>query len=159
MLLDIAMPGESGLAMLERLVKRDPDARVLILSMYDDELIAIKAMQAGARGFITKGASPEMIVTAVSAVAAGQTFIEDRIAQKMALHHAGRGGGINELTRREFEVFQMLANGHSVKAIADILNLSPKTVGTHRTRFMTKLGCRNVAELVRLAIHYGIIQF
>jgi len=158
MVLDIAMPGESGLAMLGRLMKRDPDARVLVLSMYDDEVIAIRAMEVGARGFITKGASPEMITSAVSAVGAGKTFIEDRIARKMALHRISRGRGVDDLTRREFEIFRMLASGNSVKDIADDLNLSPKTVGTHRTRIMVKLGCRNVAELVRLAIHCGVIR-
>jgi len=158
MVLDIAMPGESGLSMLGRLVERDPDARVLILSMYDDELIAIRAMETGARGFVTKGAPPELITRAVSAVATGETFIENRIARKMALYRTSKGRGVNSLTRRELEIFQMLANGKSVKDIADDLNLSPKTVGTHRTRIMVKLGCKNVAELARLAIHYGVIR-
>jgi len=157
MMLDIAMPGESGLTMLGRLMKRDPDARVLILSMYDDELIAIRAMETGARGFVTKGASPELITRAVSAVADGKIFIENRMARKMALYRASRGRGVNSLTRREFEIFQMLADGKSVKGIAEDLNLSPKTVGTHRTHIMAKLGCRNVAELARLAIRNRII--
>jgi len=155
MVLDIAMPGEGGLAMLHRLVKRDPEAKVLMLSMYDDELIAIKA---GARGFVTKGAPPSLILEAVRKVAAGEVFIENSMAQKMALHHASRGKGLDALTRREFEIFHLLADGKSVQNISNALHLSPKTVGTHRTRIMGKLGCRNVAELARLAIRHGMIQ-
>jgi len=158
MILDIAMPGEGGLSMLHRLMQRDPDAKVLVLSMYDDELMAIKAMEAGARGFVTKGARPSMILEAVQKVAAGGVFIENNIAQKMALHHASRGKGLDGLTKREFEIFHMLAEGKGVQDISKVLHLSTKTVGTHRTRIMAKLGCRNVAELARIAIRHGVIQ-
>lgn len=158
MILDIAMPGEGGLSMLHRLIQRDPEAKVLVLSMYDDELMAIKAMEAGACGFVTKGARPSLILEAVQKVAAGEVFIENSMAQKMALHHASRGTGMNALTRREFEIFHLLADGKSVQDISDTLHLSSKTVGTHRTRIMAKLGCRNVAELARLAIRHGVIQ-
>jgi len=158
MILDIAMPGEGGLAMLHRLMKRDPGAKVLVLSMYDDELIAIKAMESGARGFVTKGAPPNLIVDAVRKVAAGEVFIENSMAQKMALHHTGKGKGLNALTRREFEIFHLLAEGKSVQDISDTLHLSSKTVGTHRTRIMGKLKCGNVAVLTRLAIRHGVIQ-
>jgi len=158
MVLDIAMPGEGGLAMLHRLMKHDPEAKVLVLSMYADELIAIKAMEAGARGFVTKGAQPGLIVEAVRKVASGEVFIENSMAQKMALHHTSRGKGLNALTRREFEIFHLLAEGKSVQDISNVLHLSPKTVGTHRTRIMGKLRCRNVAVLTRLAIRHGVIQ-
>jgi len=158
MVLDIAMPGEGGLSMLHRLMKRDPEAKVLVLSMYDDELIAIKTMEAGARGFVTKGAPPGLILEAVQKVAAGEAFIENHVARKMALHRASKGRGLNGLTKREFEVFRMLANGDSVRRISELLHLSAKTVGTHRTRIMAKLCCENVAGLARMAIRHGIIQ-
>jgi len=157
-ILDLAMPGEGGLSMLHRLIQRDPEARVLVLSMYDDELMAIKAIEAGARGFVTKGAQPALILEAVKKVAGGETYIESCMAQKMALYHASRGKGLDSLTRREFEIFHMLADGKSVQAISDTLHLSPKTVGTHRTRIMDKLSCSNVAELARIAIRHGVIQ-
>jgi len=157
-ILDLAMPGEGGLSMLYRLIQREPEARVLVFSMYDDELMAIKAMEAGARGFLTKGAQPKIILEAIRTVVGGEVFIENRVAQKMALHHANRGKGLDGLTRREFEIFHMLADGKSVQAISDTLHLSPKTVGTHRTRIMEKLGCNNVAELARIAIRHGVIQ-
>jgi len=158
MVLDIAMPGEGGLSMLHRLLRRDPDARVLILSMYDDELIATKALEAGARGFVSKGAHPGLILEAVREVAAGELFIENRIARKMALRRAGRDKGLYALTRREFEVVHLLASGKDVREVSTALNLSPKTVGTHRTRIMGKLGCKNTAQLTRLAIRHGVIQ-
>jgi len=158
MILDIAMPGEGGFAMLHRLMRRDPQARVLMFSIYDDELMAIKAIEAGAKGFLTKGARPGLILDAVRAVAAGKTFIENKVAQKMAVHRASIGKGLNNLTKREFEVFHMLADGKSVQDIAKILHLSSKTVGTHRTRITNKLGCRNMADLARIAIRHGVIQ-
>jgi len=157
MVLDIAMPGEDGLSMLHRLLRRDAEAKVVMFSMYDDELIAIRAMEAGARGYVTKGAPPDMILKAVREVAAGGIFLENSLAQKMALHRAGRNRGLNALTRREFEVFRMLAKGDSVRRISELLHLSVKTVGTHRTRIMAKLGCENVAGLARLAIRHGIV--
>jgi len=146
------------LAMLHRLLRRDPAAKVLILSMYDDEVIAAKTLEAGARGFVSKGADPARILEAVRRVAAGEMFIENRIAQKIAVQRAGKSTGLNALTQREFEVFHLLANGKDVRTIAVDLHLSPKTVGTHRTHIMEKLGCRNVAQLTRLAIRHGIIQ-
>ncbi len=158
MVLDLAMPGESGLSLLFRLMRRDPQARVLVLSMYDDELMAIKAMEVGARGFVSKGARSDLILEAVRKVAGGEIFIENRVARKMAMHHARRDEGLGGLTRREFEIFHLLADGKNVRDISDALHLSPKTVGTHRTRIMGKLGCGNVAELARIAIRHGVIQ-
>jgi len=157
-ILDIAMPGEGGFSMLHRLMHRDPGAKVLVLTMYDDALMAIKAMEAGALGFLTKGVRPGLIIEAVRKVVAGEVFIENSMAQKMALHRVSRGQGLDALTRREFEIFHLLADGKSVQNISNTLHLSPKTVGTHRTRIMGKLGCRNVAELARLAIRHGVIQ-
>jgi len=156
--LDLAMPGEGGLAMLHRLICRDPEAKVLILSMYDDEVIATKALEAGARGYISKEAAPESIREAVRTVAAGGFFLEDRIARRMALHHTEKSRGLHALTRREFEVFQLLAAGKNVREIAAELGLSSKTVGTHRTRIMAKLGFRSIAQLTRMAIRHGFLQ-
>jgi len=107
---------------------------------------------------VTKGAPPGVILEAVWKVASGEVFIENSVAQKMALHRASRGKGLNSLTRREFEIFHMLAAGKSVQDISDALHLSSKTVGTHRTRIMDKLECGNVAELARIAIRHGVIQ-
>ena len=156
--LDIALKGENGLSTLRRLLKRDPDARVLMFSMYDDELLAIRALEMGARGYLTKSSPPEMLGKAVRAIARGEDFLEDELARRMALRRVSTPRGLNALTAREFEVFQMLAEGKTVREIADTLHLSEKTVGSHRTRVMEKLGCRNVAELARLAIRHGLMS-
>ncbi len=156
--LDIALKGENGLATLRRLLKRDPDAKVLMFSMYDDDLLAIKALETGARGYLTKSSHPEILGRAIRAIAGGESFLEERLAKRMALRRVESPRGLNALTAREFEVFQMLAEGKTVNEIADTLHLSEKTVGSHRTRVMDKLDCRNVAELARLAIRHGLVS-
>jgi len=155
--LDIAMKGENGLATLRRLLRRDPDARVLIFSMYEDDLLATKSLELGARGYLSKSAPPETLARAVREVAGGDVFIEGRLAKHIALRKATPPRGLNALTAREFEVFQMLAEGKSVREIAGLLHLSEKTVSSHRARVMDKLHCHNVAQLARLAIRHGLI--
>ncbi|PJC71249.1 MAG: DNA-binding response regulator [Zetaproteobacteria bacterium CG_4_8_14_3_um_filter_59_5] len=154
-LLDVAMPGEGGLSALRRILRRDSQACVVMLTMYDDEVIAVKTIEAGERGFMSKGMHSASLVDAVRGVAAGEVYLEDRIAHRMAILKTG--SGLQSLSGREFEVFRMLAEGKGVQHIADLLHLSPKTVGTHRTRIMVKLGCENVAELARIAIRKDII--
>jgi len=156
LLLDVAMPGEGGIAALRRILRRDAKARIVMLTMFDDELIALKAMQAGACGFLSKGMESTALCEAVRRVAGGETYIEAGVAQRMALHRTGHG--LDLLSGRELEVFRMLAEGTNVQEIANLLHLSPKTVGTHRTRIMDKLGCDNVAKLARIAIRQGIIN-
>jgi len=158
-LLDVTMPGESGLSVLKRILLRDSEARILMLTMLDDESVALKAIETGARGFMSKGVPPGVLYDAVSKVAAGEIFIEANIAQRMALLNAQKGSSaIQVLSNREFEVFRLLAEGKSVSDIANTLHLSPKTVGAHRTQIMEKLSCNNVAELARLAIRQAIIN-
>ncbi|MDQ6971627.1 MAG: response regulator transcription factor [Mariprofundaceae bacterium] len=154
-LLDIAMPGEGGLSALRRIIRRDDKARIVMLTMYDDEVIALKAMQGGASGFMSKGMDSSSLYDAVIRVASGERYLEGDIAQRMALFKSDHG--LERLTGREFEVFRMLAEGKEVLAIAELLHLSPKTVGTHRTRIMDKLRCANVAELTLIAIRQGVI--
>jgi len=154
-LLDVAMPGEGGLSALRRILRRDPEARIVMLTMYDDEVIAVKVMEAGARGFMSKGMQSSALSEAVHLVANGEIYLEGSIARRMAMLKTGQG--LESLSGREFEVFRMLAEGKGVQQIADLLHLSPKTVGTHRTRIMDKLGCDNVAELARIAIRKDII--
>lgn len=154
-LLDVAMPGEGGLSALRRILRRDADARIVMLTMYDDEVIATKAIEAGASGFMSKGMPSSALYDAVRGVVAGEAYLEAGIARRMAMMKVGQGLG--SLSGREFDVFRMLAEGKSVQQIAELLHLSPKTVGTHRTRIMLKLNCDNVAELARIAIRNHII--
>jgi len=154
-LLDVAMPGEGGLSALRRIVRRDSKARIIMLTMFDDEVIAVKAIEAGACGFISKSMQSSALYEAVRKVAQGEIYLEAGIAQRMALLKTGHG--LEALSGREFEVFRMLAEGKGVQQIATLLNLSSKTVGAHRTHIMEKLGCDNVAELARIAIRKDII--
>jgi two-component system invasion response regulator UvrY len=159
LIMDLSMPGIGGLEAVRRILKQEPAARILILSMHEDVVYPTRVMQAGAKGYITKHTASDALLRAVREVAKGELFLERDIAQKIALY--GIGGAedpFQELSDREFEVLRMLAEGKSVVAIAEGLFLSPKTVGTYQTRIMQKLSLNNTAELVRLAIRKGLIQ-
>ncbi|TLS65487.1 response regulator transcription factor [Mariprofundus erugo] len=153
--LDLMMPGEGGLATLRRLISRDAGARVLVLSMFDEPGIIRRALDAGALGYLSKGAPIDALSQAVSTVAAGHLYMENSL-----LHQSGSAAGspLELLTTREFEVFAMLAMGRSVIDIAALLHLSEKTVGAHRTSIMKKLALKNSAELVHKAMAWDLLQ-
>jgi len=158
-LMDLTMPGIGGIEATRRILAKDPQARVLILSIHEEAIFAVRALQAGAAGYITKRCAPEMLLTAVSAVACGETFLEPRLAKEIAIAGvAGNNDPMMGLTDREFEVFRMLAEGKTVIQVAKTLFLSDKTVSTYQTRIMRKLGAQNSAELARLAIRRGLIE-
>jgi len=158
MLLDMSMPGEGGVGLLRRLLAKYPDAKVLVLSMYDDVVFPRRALDLGAKGYISKGVEDLILVQAARKVAMGGHFVEPEIALKMALEKQHGDSPLSCLSVREFEVFRLLAEGEAVIRIAEILHLSPKTVGTHRTNIMSKLKLDNVAELTRLAIRHQVIE-
>jgi two-component system invasion response regulator UvrY len=159
LIMDLSMPGIGGLEGVRRILKRQPAARILILSMHEDVVYPTRAIQAGAKGYLTKRAVPDALVRAVREIARGEVFLERDVAQRIALHGiAGASDPFRELSEREFEVFRMLAEGRTVTEIAEALFLSPKTVGTYQTRIMQKLGVNNTAGLARLAIRNGLIQ-
>jgi two-component system, NarL family, invasion response regulator UvrY len=157
--MDISMPGIGGIGAIERIIARSPEARILVLSVHEDSVFTSRALQAGAKGFIPKRSAPEEMIKAVEQVAQGKIFINPDIAQTIALQKVtGSESIIDTLSQREFEVFSLLAEGKTVNDIADILNLSPKTVGTHHTTIKQKLNVSNSAELARLAIRSGILE-
>ncbi|MDO7597220.1 MAG: response regulator transcription factor [Pseudomonadota bacterium] len=157
--MDISMPGIGGIGAIERIIARSPEARILVLSVHEDGVFTSRALQAGAKGFIPKRSAPEEMIKAVEQVAQGKIFIDPEIAQLIALQKVtGSESIIDTLSQREFEVFSLLAEGKTVNDIADILNLSPKTVGTHHTNVKQKLNVSNSAELARLAIRSGILE-
>jgi len=155
LVLDIAMPGIGGLATLNRIRAQDADARILVLSVHEDALFTTRALEAGALGYVTKRAVPEVLVEAVRAVAAGRQFLEREIAQNLALART-RAEPVQTLSDREFDVFRLLAAGKTVAEIAKLLHISPKTAGSHQTAVYRKLGVSNAAQLARLAISQGI---
>jgi two-component system invasion response regulator UvrY len=157
--MDISMPGIGGVGAIERIVAREPTAKILVLSVHEDSVFTTRAMQAGALGFIPKRSAPEEMLKAVEMVAQGKTCIAPEIAQQLAMQKlTGSENPLDVLSQREFEVFRLLAEGNTVNDIADILSLSPKTVGTHHTNIKQKLNVSNSAELARLAIRSGLVD-
>lgn len=157
--MDISMPGIGGVGAIERIVAREPGAKILVLSVHEDSVFTTRAMQAGARGFIPKRSAPEEMLKAVEMVAQGKTCIAPEIAQQLAMQKlTGSENPLDVLSQREFEVFRLLAEGKTVNEIAEILSLSPKTVGTHHTNIKQKLNVSNSAELARLAIRSGLVD-
>jgi two-component system invasion response regulator UvrY len=157
--MDISMPGIGGIGAVERIIARDASAKILILSVHEDSVFTSRALQAGAKGFIPKRSAPEEMIKAVAQVAQGKMCIAPEIAQQLAMQKLTGGDSVLDvLSQREFEVFRLLAEGKTVNDIADILSLSPKTVGTHHTSIKQKLDVSNSAELARLAIRSGLIE-
>lgn len=158
-IMDISMPGIGGVGAIERIIAREPKAKILVLSVHEDSVFTTRAMQAGALGFIPKRSAPEEMLKAIEMVAQGRTCIAPEIAQQIAMQKlTGSENPLDVLSQREFEVFRLLAEGKTVNEIADILSLSPKTVGTHHTNIKQKLNVSNSAELARLAIRSGLLD-
>jgi len=158
--MDLAMPGMGGLEALRRIRAHHPQARVLTLSAQDDPMHARRALREGALGFLSKRSAPEALIEAVTAVAGGQRYIDPSLAQKLALDEIDGTAKsvVDRLSEREFEVFIRLARGASVQRIAEDLNLSPSTVGTHLYNIKQKLRMTNQSELTLIAIREGLIE-
>lgn len=157
-LMDMRMPGIGGLEAVRRIRMRDAAAKVLMFSVSDSDALFSQAVGMGVRGYLTKSADPAEIVSAVRRVAAGDRYFDNTLAERLrALDCAVPQPALATLTPREFEVFRLLAEGHSVNDIAGILSISPKTAGVHHTRIMHKLDIRSATQLVRLAFQQGLI--
>ena len=158
--LDLSMPGMGGLEALKRIRAHHAQARVLALSAHDDAVHARRALQAGALGFLSKRSAPEALLVAVTTVAAGRRYLDADVAHKLAIAEIDGGAKppTERLSARELEVFIRLASGATVQKIADDLNLSASTVGTHLYNIKQKLGVVNQSELTLLAIRHGLIQ-
>ncbi|MEW5864213.1 MAG: response regulator transcription factor [Pseudomonadota bacterium] len=160
LLLDIAMPGKNGIEILKSVRAQYPRLRVLVLSMYPEELYALRALRAGAAGYLTKSSAPEKLLEAIRQVAAGRRYITPQLAEALAeriaepaerpLHEA--------LTDREFQVLRLLAAGRRLSEVAAELALSPKTVSVYRARVLEKLRVRTNAELARYAVEHGLLE-
>lgn len=158
-MMDIAMPGIGGIEAIRKIVARDRQARILALSAHEDISHPRRVLQAGAIGYLSKRQAPEVLIDAIRKIARGLTVLDPELAQRMAV--AGVSGGSNpleSLSEREFEVFGKLALGQSVAQIAQTLNLSPSTVGTHLYHVKQKLGVSNQAEITLLAVRHGVIE-
>jgi two-component system, NarL family, invasion response regulator UvrY len=159
LVIDIAMPGMGGLEAMNRILARNPGARILVLSAHEDTSYPRRAIRAGALGYLSKRGAPAELLQAVKAVARGATYIEPGIAQRLAVQGLkGPQGPVDMLSEREFEVFLHLAGGKSVAQIAELLSLSPRTIGTHLYNIKQKLRAQNSAELTLIALRAGLLN-
>ena len=157
--MDISMPGIGGLEALNRIIAKDPAARILVLSAHEDTMHPRRVLKAGALGYLSKRSAAEELIQAIRQVAQGKTFIEPGIAQQLAMQQlTGDKNPVDVLSAREFEVFMLLAQGKTVVDIAAMLHLSPRTVGTHLYNIKQKLNASNSAEIALIAMRAGLIQ-
>jgi two-component system, NarL family, invasion response regulator UvrY len=155
--MDIALPGVSGIEALRRILAHRPQQRVLMFSMYDDAIFPSRALEAGALGYVSKASAPEVLVDAISAVARGERYLSPDVQRVMTRRAALQAKSlVNTLTAREFEVLRLLAHGDTVKRIGERLGLSEKTVANHQSAIREKLGARNGVQLARLATELGL---
>jgi two-component system, NarL family, invasion response regulator UvrY len=155
--LDIALPGVSGVEILRRLVARRPEARVLMFSMYQDGIYAAHALKAGAYGYLSKASAPELLVGAVRAVAEGERYISPDVQRAMATQSTTARQLAHALSIRELEVLRLLAQGYGVEDIAARLGLSPKTAANHQSSIKQKLGAGSALQLILIAQQFGLI--
>ncbi|MDX8411180.1 MAG: response regulator transcription factor [Mariprofundaceae bacterium] len=156
--LSLALQGAINLACIRGILRLHPTTRVLVLTDYEDSLMASRALKAGASGYLSHTSPPEVFIHAVRDVALGNVFIERSVAHHMAVDKANnKQDAFYSLSERQFEIFLMLADGKSRADIANQLHLSPNTVSNHHSHIMRKLGIENQVALAKLAIRHGVI--
>ena len=160
LVLDLSMPGRSGMELIKLVHSEKPKLRILVLSMHQELQYAVRAIKSGASGYLTKESAPLQLLQVLRKIAAGGAFISADVAEQLALGSM-RGGVLavhERLSDREFEVFRLIAGGISVSDIAVRLNLSAKTISTHKANLMQKMELRNQSELIRYAIKHGVAE-
>lgn len=155
--LDIALPGVSGIEILRRIIARRPAACVLMFSMYQDGIYATRAINAGARGYVSKASAPDLLVDAVRCVAGGQRYLSPDVEQAMTQQSSAANQRAAALSSRELEVLRMLTQGYGVEEIGERLGLSPKTAANHQSSIKQKLGANSALQLILIAQQFGLI--
>ena len=160
LVLDLSMPGRSGMELIKLVKAEQPKVRILVLSMHQEMQYAVRAIKSGASGYLTKESAPAQLEQAIRKIAAGGAYISAEVAEQLALGAMPGAHGVphESLSDREFDVLRRLASGESVTAVAAALKLSVKTVSTHKTNGMAKMGLANESELVRYALKHGLID-
>lgn len=160
LVLDISMPGRNGLDLIRLVKDEKPRLPVLILSMHHEEQYALRALHAGAAGYVTKESDSDLLVHAMRRVADGGVYVSEKVAELMArsLHAGSSELPHNLLSDREYQVFALLVHGHGLTDIATELSLSVKTISTHKTRILQKMNMGNLSELVRYAITHHLVD-
>ena len=155
--LDIGLPGVSGIEILRRIIARRPEARVLMFSMYQDGIYATRAISAGARGYLSKASAPDLLVDAVRAVATGQRYLSPDVEQAMSMQSSAANRLADALSTRELEVLRLLTQGYGIEEIGERLGLSPKTAANHQSSIKQKLGASSALQLILIAQQFGLI--
>lgn len=160
-LVDITLKEENGLDLVRHIKQHHPSVRTIILSMHDESAYAERAIRAGAAGYVMKENADDVVVDAIRTVLEGKVYLSPEISSRILLSISGGGPehdkpetGIGSLTDRELEVFEAIGRGHATKSIAELLNLSARTVEVHRANIKRKLGCESAAQVVREAVRY-----
>jgi DNA-binding NarL/FixJ family response regulator len=158
LVLDMSMPGKSGMELIRQLKTESPKLRIVVLTMHHEKQYAVRAIRAGASGYLTKDSASAQLVGAIRKVAAGGAFISAEVAEYLAQRAQGATDAAphESLTDREFQVLRLLANGVSLTDIGKELHLSAKTISSHKARILEKIGLANQAELVRYTIAHGL---
>ncbi|HVZ43710.1 MAG TPA: response regulator transcription factor [Ramlibacter sp.] len=158
LVLDLSMPGRSGMELIKQVKSERPKLRILVLSMHQESQYAVRAIKSGASGYLTKESAPAQLELAIRKIAAGGAYISTEVAEQLALGAMPGSEAVphEALSDREFQVFRMLVKGTSVTDIASELHLSVKTVSTHKSNLMQKLGVDNQSDLVRYAMKHGL---
>jgi two-component system, NarL family, invasion response regulator UvrY len=155
--MDIALPGSSGIEAMRRMLTERPQLRVLMFSMHDDAIFSCRALRAGALGYLSKASAPEVLLEAIRVVSRGDRYLSPDVAANMARSVSSSGqSGLETLTAREFEVLRLLVQGETLKDIGERLGLSEKTVANHQSAIREKLGAKNGMQLARLGARLGL---
>lgn len=159
-IMDVNMPGIGGLEATRKMIRHNPDIKILALTIYEDEPYPSRLLQAGASGYITKGCDPEEMIRAVRTIHAGQRYISPGIAQQIAIKRVTKGEGspLDLLSERELQIMLMITQGQKVQDISKKLCLSPKTVNSYRYRIFEKLGINSDVELTLMAMRLGMLE-
>jgi len=161
-LMDISMPGLNGLEAAAQVVNEYPNVRVIILSMHADEEYVLQALRAGAAGYLLKDSDAAELELAITAVVRGETYLSPQVSKHVIADYlrlvGSESGAHEQLTPRQREVLQLIAEGHTTKQIAQILSVSEKTAMTHRAQLMERLDIHDIAGLVRYAIRIGLVS-
>jgi DNA-binding NarL/FixJ family response regulator len=160
LVLDMSMPGRSGIELIKQIKGEKPKLRILVLSMHSEAQYAVRALKAGASGYLTKDSAADQLVAAIRRIAAGGAFVTPETAERLALDFNRPADALPHtlLSDREFQVFQLIVGGRSVTEIAAKLALSVKTISTHKTHVMEKMSLSNQAELVRYAVRHKLVD-
>lgn len=160
LVLDMSMPGRSGIELIKLIKLEKPKLAILVLSMHQEEQYAVRAIKAGAKGYLTKESASDQLISAIRKVASGGVFITPAVAERMALDFGASQDEAShtQLSDREYQIFEMIVAGKNVTAIADEISVSVKTVSTHKARILQKMRMSSSAELIHYAIDHSLVD-